>query len=179
MQRSPARKAEEGENSTGGHGQEQAREGATNQFPSRIRALTLSLPLVRTLAVLSTLLPLAAGGSVGFANLLRVGEPISVADQRLQANGWRPAPQRQPDQLDQQRAGNRLVSLSGCSGAGLGYCRYDYRREPHSLSVITASNLAGLGLGARVVRWSEDPGGRQWGLCQPERSAELVPCQGP
>ncbi|MCP9771401.1 hypothetical protein KBY66_01950 [Synechococcus sp. Tobar12-5m-g] len=127
---------------------------------------------------MSPLLLLAWGSSVDFATLLQVGQAITTADRNLQAKGWRPAPERQPDQLDRERAGNPLASLSACSGSGLGYCRYDYRRGQHTLTVITAAFLPGAGPGASVVRWSDGPAGRLWGLCQQEASARLLPCGG-
>jgi hypothetical protein len=71
------------------------------------------------------------------AGLLRVGWPVLVADSHLRRLGWSPAPVRQPEALDRQLAGNSLASLSDCSGTGLGFCRYDYRRADVNLSVIT------------------------------------------
>ncbi len=177
VQRSPARKAEERENSAGGHGLRQVKEDPSGQFPRRIRALPINNSLLRALALLSPLVLLAGAGRLEFSSLLRVGEPIGTADQRLQASGWRPSPQRQPDDLDRQRAGNRLASLSACSGAGLGYCRYDYSQAPYSLSVITTNDWPGYDPGARVVRWSDETDGRLWGLCQPDGAGQLVPCQ--
>ena len=118
----------------------------------------------------------AGANPVQFATLLRVGEVITTADRTLQARGWRPDPQRRPDDLDRQRAGNRLTSLSACSGSGLGYCRYDYRLGQHPLTVITAAFLPGAKPGARVVRWSDGATGGIWGLCQREATAPLLPC---
>jgi len=71
----------------------------------------------------------AVSGSVraDLGSLLRVGQPIVEADRHLRAKGWRPAPQRRPDALDRERAGNTLASLSACSGGAPVYCRYDYR----------------------------------------------------
>jgi hypothetical protein len=108
---------------------------------------------------------------------LKVGLAIATADRTLKAAGWRPDPQRPPDELDWERAGNRLASLSACSGSGLGYCRYDYRRGQHTISVITAAFLPGAGPGARVVRWSDGPAGRIWGLCPREGTGQLLPCE--
>lgn len=71
------------------------------------------------------------------AGLLQVGWPVLAADSHLRRLGWSPAPVRQPDALDRQLAGNSLASLSDCSGTGLGFCRYDYRRAAVNLSVIT------------------------------------------
>lgn len=118
----------------------------------------------------------AARGSEPWSTLLQVGQPIDAADRTLRSRGWRPAPDLQPDELDRARAGNRLESLSACSGSGLGYCRYDYRRSRDGLTVITVPAPAAGG--GRVLRWSENGSGRSWGLCQGEGGAGLRPCGG-
>jgi len=56
--------------------------------------------------------------------------------------------------FERELAGNRLTSLSGCSGTGAGFCRYDYRRGGQRLEVITVAGPDGNGL---VLRWSEAP----------------------
>jgi hypothetical protein len=119
----------------------------------------------------------AARGSEPWSTLLRVGQPIEAADRTLRGSGWRPAPDRQPDELDRARAGNRLESLSACSGSGLGYCRYDYRRGRDGLTVITVPTPSAGG-GGSVLRWSEPGSGRSWGLCLVEGGARLRPCAG-
>ncbi|MCP9884555.1 hypothetical protein KBY97_05375 [Synechococcus sp. ATX 2A4] len=119
--------------------------------------------------------------------LLEVGWSIEAADSHLRRTGWSPAPVRQPDALDRLRAGTRLSSLSDCSGTGLGFCRYDYRRGAVNLSVITLPEQAMLELiepqqpattnGARVVRWLQADSERSWGLCASSSAPNrLVPC---
>ncbi|MCT0203594.1 hypothetical protein KQ302_00455 [Synechococcus sp. CS-602] len=139
----------------------------------------------------------AVSGSVraDLGSLLRVGQPIVEADRHLRAKGWRPAPQRRPDALDRERAGNTLASLSACSGGAPVYCRYDYRgpndrrdgtgsdgtARQSQLVVITsdtATEVQGMAK-AKVVRWSnEGPQGGRWGLCQQEADQPLLPCEG-
>jgi len=78
-------------------------------------------------------------------------EPIVQADQRLRGQGWKPDPSLKPDPLDRHLAGNQLASLSACSGTGLGFCRYDYRRGNKSLGVVTVPGPGAQGL---VQSWS-------------------------
>jgi hypothetical protein len=85
---------------------------------------------------------------------LKPNQAITSADQQLKAQGWRPAgdPGLQP--FERELAGNQLASLSGCSGTGAGFCRYDYRRGRQRLEVITVAGPDGTGL---VQRWLEAP----------------------
>jgi hypothetical protein len=107
------------------------------------------------------------------ATLLSVREPIEAADQRLQQQGWRPISTPPAESFDRELSGNGLISLRACSGTGMGYCRYDYRRGDHQLEVITVPSSDGDG---QVVRWSLGSGGGPWGLCQTVPLAPLLPC---
>jgi hypothetical protein len=73
-------------------------------------------------------------------------EPITQADARLLAEGWMPKPDRQPLSFERKLAGNHLVSLSACSGTGMGFCRYDYQRGTQTLAVVTVPDASGAGL---------------------------------
>jgi hypothetical protein len=88
---------------------------------------------------------------------LSAGQPILEADAVLLASGWRPHPQQKPLEMDQQRAGVPLTSLSACSGTGEGFCRFDYRRNGRQLSVVTIPSRLGADkvaqLGGVVKRW--------------------------
>ena len=117
-----------------------------------------------------------SGDALGLASLLRVGEPIVAADQRLLQLGWQPAAAATADDLDQELSGSRLASLSACSGTGLGYCRFDYRRGRTRLAVITVPSAAGNHGGPQVLRWVDEASGQRWGLCQSDSSGELAPC---
>ena len=83
---------------------------------------------------------------------LQAGQSILVVDQTLTSTGWNPAPEEQVRAFEQKLAGNRLSSLASCSGTGVGYCRYDYRRSDTRLVVVTvpASQPDQAG---RVARW--------------------------
>mgnify|MGYP006878991205 CR=1 FL=1 len=129
----------------------------------------------------------AAPSQPPLQGLLQVGWSIEAADSHLRRIGWSPAPVRQPDALDRLLAGTRLTSLSDCSGTGMGFCRYDYRRGAVNLSVITLPEQAMLELiepqqpgttnGARVVRWLQADSERSWGLCASSSTPNrLVPC---
>lgn len=139
-----------------------------------------SLGVVLLLALLGgaglTLAQQRRNDTLDLASLLRVGEPIIAADQRLLQLGWRPAPAASADALDQGRSGSSLASLSGCAGTGLGYCRFDYRRGGARLAVITVPAAPGMPGGPQVLRWVDDASGQRWGLCQSDSSGELVPC---
>ena len=91
------------------------------------------------------------------SSLLSAGQPILEADAVLLSSGWRPHPQQHPQALDQQRAGVPLSSLSACSGTGVGFCRFDYRRNGRQLSVVTIPAPArverGRAIGGVVERW--------------------------
>ena len=88
---------------------------------------------------------------------LSAGQPILEADAVLLGSGWRPSPQHHPLDLDQQRAGVPLTSLSACSGTGQGYCRFDYHRNGRQLSVVTTPSIDRSQipnqLGGVVKRW--------------------------
>ena len=112
--------------------------------------------------------PIPNGGQ-----LLRVREPIEAADARLRRLGWQPEQDPPAESFDRELSGNALSSLRACSGTGLGYCRYDYRRGRDRLQVITVPDSNGDG---QVVRWSLGPTGKTWGLCQPAPLAPLQPC---
>lgn len=81
-------------------------------------------------------------------------QPIETADARLRRAGWQPAGDPGLQAFERQLARNGLSSLSGCSGTGAGYCRYDYRRGNRRLAVVTATGDDGRG---RVLRWFETP----------------------
>lgn len=146
MKGPPTREAQEGENGSGGH--HGMRRRSTPPLPALSQRIERRCPW-RT----AVLLPGALAGLLGaalltgsapagpsppaLADLLQVGWPVLVADSHLRRLGWSPAPVRQPEALDRQLAGNSLASLSDCSGTGLGFCRYDYRRAAVNLSVIT------------------------------------------
>lgn len=151
MKGSPTRESQEGENGSGGH--HGMRRRSTPPLPALSQRIEPRCPW-RT----AVLLPGALAGLLGaalltgsapagpsppaLAGLLQVGWPVLVADSHLRRLGWSPAPVRQPEALDRQLAGNSLASLSDCSGTGLGFCRYDYRRAAVNLSVITLPEQA-------------------------------------
>ena len=114
-------------------------------------------PVARPLGALALLLTPLAIPMLGVQPQviqLKPNQPIHSADSHLKALGWRPAgdPNLQPFERD--LAGNQLTSLSGCSGTGAGFCRYDYRRGRQRLEVITVAGPDGNGL---VQRWQEAP----------------------
>ena len=115
----------------------------------------------RFFALSLSLLGVMGGGAV-FAQTrgavpLSAGQPILEADAVLLGSGWRPSPQHHPLDLDQQRAGVPLSSLSACSGTGQGYCRFDYHRNGRQLSVVTTPSIHrsqnSNQLGGVVKRW--------------------------
>lgn len=86
---------------------------------------------------------------------LQAQQPIQAADARLRQQGWQPDPEQKPSAFERELAGNALASLAACSGTGQGFCRYDYRRGPQRLLLITvpgAQARGGAGDG-RVLRW--------------------------
>jgi hypothetical protein len=148
---SPTREAQEGENGSGGHHGMRRRSTpplpALSQRIARRNAWRAVVLLPGALAGLLGAALLTGSAPAGpsppaLASLLQVGWPVLVADSHLRRLGWSPAPVRQPDALDRQLAGNSLASLSDCSGTGLGFCRYDYRRAAVNLSVITLPEQA-------------------------------------
>ncbi|MFM1900125.1 MAG: hypothetical protein RLZZ216_701 [Cyanobacteriota bacterium] len=88
---------------------------------------------------------------------LSAGQSILEADAVLVSSGWRPHPIGPTLPLDQERAGVPLTSLSACSGTGVGFCRFDYRRNGRQLSVVTIPAPArverGRAIGGVVERW--------------------------
>lgn len=120
--------------------------------PSRL----LQMPLA---AGLLALLFNATGNGLSLGQLDRRApsllqrEPIEQLDQRLRGQGWRADGDPALDSYDRELAGNDLASLRSCSGTGAGFCRYDYRRGPQQLSVITIPNTNGDGL---VHHWQLD-----------------------
>lgn len=95
----------------------------------------MTRPSLLVLLLALTAGPVAAGPSRVLP--LTAGQPILEADAVLLSSGWRPHPQNAPQKIDQQRAGVPLSSLSACSGTGIGFCRFDYRRNGRQLSVVT------------------------------------------
>ena len=89
---------------------------------------------------------------------LSAGQPILEADAVLLGSGWRPSPQHHPLDLDQQRAGVPLTSLSACSGTDRGYCRFDYHRDGRQLSVVTSIDRS-IAVPQSVGRCGEALGG--------------------
>ena len=102
------------------------------------------------LLVLLTLLIGIGGASAAQELGLIPQQPIEQADSSLQRQGWMPVRGLDPEQMDRQLAGNRLKSLSACSGTGQGFCRYDYQRGLETLAVITVPGPAAHGL---VLQW--------------------------
>jgi len=81
---------------------------------------------------------------------LALQEPIQRVDARLKADGWMVRPERQPLATEHALSGNRLDSLSSCSGTGLGFCRYDYQRRGRRFAVVTVPGPQGTGV---VAHW--------------------------
>jgi hypothetical protein len=73
-------------------------------------------------------------------------EPISQVDARLLADGWVAKPDRDPLPFERRLAHNTLASLSGCSGTGMGFCRYDYQRGSQHFAVVTVPGPDGTGI---------------------------------
>ena len=73
-------------------------------------------------------------------------EPISQVDARLIEEGWVPQSDRAPLPFERRLAHNDLASLSGCSGTGLGFCRYDYQRGSQRFAVVTVPGPDGHGV---------------------------------
>ncbi len=69
---------------------------------------------------------------------LSARQTILEANRHLIANGWRPAPERTPTPEERRLSSVALESLSTCSGTGVGFCRFDYRRDLQRLSVVSA-----------------------------------------
>ncbi|WP_398336825.1 hypothetical protein [Vulcanococcus sp.] len=109
---------------------------------------------VGVLVLLLTALAIPMRGVQPQVLLLKPNQPIVAADAQLRSQGWAPAGDATLQAFERELAGNRLTSLSGCSGTGAGFCRYDYRRGGQRLEVITVAGPDGNGL---VLRWSEAP----------------------
>ncbi|MFZ9947026.1 MAG: hypothetical protein ACO3FN_08145 [Vulcanococcus sp.] len=73
-------------------------------------------------------------------------EPISQVDARLIEEGWVPQSDRTPLPFERRLAHNVLASLCGCSGTGLGFCRYDYQRGGQRFAVVTVPGPDGSGI---------------------------------
>ena len=114
----------------------------------------MSPPMARCV-VLSLLLPWLMGGSA-FARpepQLSARQTILEANSHLIADGWRPAPEKTPTPEERHWASVALESLSACSGTGVGFCRFDYRRDLQRLSVVTVPSEPGRPSVGRVERW--------------------------
>ena len=80
-------------------------------------------------------------------------QTILEADRHLLADGWRPSPQQNPSDAEREWAAVTLNSLTACSGTGVGYCRFDYKRDDQRLSVVTVPSKPGQASVGRVERW--------------------------
>ena len=105
--------------------------------------------------LLSLLLPWLMGGSVLAKPepQLSARQTILEANRHLIADGWRPAPEKKPTPEERRWASVALKSLSACSGTGVGFCRFDYRRDLQRLSVVTVPSEPGRPSVGRVERW--------------------------
>ena len=84
---------------------------------------------------------------------LSARQTILEANRHLIADGWRPAPEKKPTPEERRWASVALKSLSACSGTGVGFCRFDYRRDLQRLSVVTVPSEPGRPSVGRVERW--------------------------
>ena len=84
---------------------------------------------------------------------LSARQTILEANRHLIANGWHPAPEKTPTLEDRRLASVALESLSACSGTGVGFCRFDYRRDLQRLSVVTVPSQPGRPSVGCVDRW--------------------------
>ena len=84
---------------------------------------------------------------------LSARQTILEANRHLIANGWRPAPEKMPTPEERRLSSVALESLSSCSGTGVGFCRFDYRRDLQRLSVVTVPSEPGRPSVGRVDRW--------------------------
>ena len=114
-------------------------------------------PSMPSCVVLSLLLPWLVGGSA-FARpepQLSARPTILKANRHLIviADGWRPAPEKRPTPEERRWASVALESLPPCSGTGVGFCRFDYRRDLQRLSVVTVPSEPGRPSFGRVERW--------------------------
>ena len=84
---------------------------------------------------------------------LSARQTILEANRHLISNGWRPAPEKKPTPEERRLSSVALESLSFCSGMGVGFCRFDYRRDLQRLSVVTVPSEPGRPSVGRVDRW--------------------------
>ena len=84
---------------------------------------------------------------------LSARQTILEADRHLFANGWRPAPEQTPTPEERRLSSVALESLSACSSTGVGFCRFDYRRDLQRLTVVTVPSEPGRPSVGRVDRW--------------------------
>ena len=84
---------------------------------------------------------------------LSARQTILEANRHLISNGWRPAPEKKPTPEERRLSSVALESLSSCSGMGVGFCRFDYRRDLQRLSVVTVPSEPGRPSVGRVDRW--------------------------
>jgi len=84
---------------------------------------------------------------------LSARQTILEANLHLIANGWRPAPEKTPTAEERRLSSVALESLSSCSDTGVGFCRFDYRRDLQRLSVVTVPSEPGRPSVGRVDRW--------------------------
>ena len=80
-------------------------------------------------------------------------QTILEADRHLVADGWQPSPGQTPSSEERRLAAVNLKSLSACSGTGIGFCRFDYKRNTQRLSVVTVPSETGKPSVGRVERW--------------------------
>jgi len=84
---------------------------------------------------------------------LSARQTILEANRLLIANGWRPASEQTPSPEERRLASVALESLSACSSTGVGFCRFDYRRDLQRLTVVTVPSEPGRPSVGRVDRW--------------------------
>ena len=84
---------------------------------------------------------------------LNARQTILEANRHLIADGWQPAPEKTPTPEERRWSSVSLESLSACSGTGVGFCRFDYRRDLQRLSVVTVPSEPGRPSVGRVDRW--------------------------
>jgi hypothetical protein len=84
---------------------------------------------------------------------LAMGRPIVEANSALIAQGWRPYSEQVPQNFDIKLSGLNLPSLRSCSATGMGFCRYDYRRNGKYLSVVTIPSATSRLSSGIVERW--------------------------
>lgn len=97
---------------------------------------------------------LASGVPRGEAPALKPREPIEQADRQLRRSGWQADGDPLIDSFDRELSGNDLSSLRSCSGTGVGFCRYLYRRGGEHLELITVPSADGSGLLHHWRQWS-------------------------